>query len=181
MGSETTHAKSTPKVAKGPAGRSSWDAANDAAGPWDRDHPVTVAMIQALIPLGLKAVEEALLGEVEQLAAPRWGDAASGGGALGRATGVGVPRRSEAGDRGIARAGSGGGTRGTPHHVRRAPAAARARCRALRRVLGRISCRERHVRALVNLIQVLPKDTTIAMTPDTTYTQFQIDLSRNPE
>jgi hypothetical protein len=28
--------------------------------------PVTLAMIQALIPLGLKAVEDALLGEVEQ-------------------------------------------------------------------------------------------------------------------
>jgi len=35
--------------------------------------PVTVAMIQALIPLGLKAVEDALLGEVEQLAGPRYG------------------------------------------------------------------------------------------------------------
>ena len=35
--------------------------------------PVTVAMIQALIPLGLKAVEEALLGEVEELAGPRYG------------------------------------------------------------------------------------------------------------
>jgi len=35
--------------------------------------PVTVAMIQALIPLGLKAVEDALLGEVERLAGPRYG------------------------------------------------------------------------------------------------------------
>jgi len=35
--------------------------------------PVTAAMIQALIPLGLKAVEDALLGEVEQLAGPRYG------------------------------------------------------------------------------------------------------------
>jgi hypothetical protein len=37
------------------------------------DGTVTLAMIQALIPLGLKAVEEALLGEVEQLAGPRYG------------------------------------------------------------------------------------------------------------
>ena len=34
--------------------------------------PVTLAMIQALIPLGLKAVEDALLGEVEALAGPRY-------------------------------------------------------------------------------------------------------------
>ena len=33
--------------------------------------PVTLAMIQALIPLGLRAVEEALLAEVEALAGPR--------------------------------------------------------------------------------------------------------------
>jgi len=35
--------------------------------------PVTLAMIQALIPLGLKAVEEALLEEVAALAGPRYG------------------------------------------------------------------------------------------------------------
>ena len=35
--------------------------------------PVTLAMIQALIPLGLRAVEEALLTEVEALAGPRYG------------------------------------------------------------------------------------------------------------
>lgn len=34
--------------------------------------PVTLAMIQALIPLGLRAVEEALLAEVEALAGPRY-------------------------------------------------------------------------------------------------------------
>jgi putative transposase len=34
--------------------------------------PVTLAMIQALIPLGLKAVEEALLAEVTALAGPRY-------------------------------------------------------------------------------------------------------------
>jgi len=34
--------------------------------------PVTLAMIQALIPLGLRAVEEALLAEVEVLAGPRY-------------------------------------------------------------------------------------------------------------
>lgn len=34
--------------------------------------PVTLAMIQTLIPLGLKAVEEALLQEVTQLAGPRY-------------------------------------------------------------------------------------------------------------
>jgi hypothetical protein len=34
--------------------------------------PVTVSMIQALIPLGLKAVEEALLAEVTALAGPRY-------------------------------------------------------------------------------------------------------------
>lgn len=34
--------------------------------------PVTLAMIQALIPLGLKAVEEALLAEVSALAGPRY-------------------------------------------------------------------------------------------------------------
>lgn len=34
--------------------------------------PVTLAMIQALIPLGLKAVEEALLAEVGALAGPRY-------------------------------------------------------------------------------------------------------------
>lgn len=34
--------------------------------------PVTLAMIQALIPLGLKAVEEALLAEVRTLAGPRY-------------------------------------------------------------------------------------------------------------
>lgn len=34
--------------------------------------PVTLAMIQALIPLGLRAVEEALLSEVEVLAGPRY-------------------------------------------------------------------------------------------------------------
>jgi transposase-like protein len=34
--------------------------------------PVTLAMIQALIPLGLKAVEEALVGEVQALAGPRY-------------------------------------------------------------------------------------------------------------
>jgi transposase-like protein len=34
--------------------------------------PVTLAMIQALIPLGLPAVEEALLAEVEALAGPRY-------------------------------------------------------------------------------------------------------------
>lgn len=34
--------------------------------------PVTLAMIQALIPLGLRAVEEALLAEVETLAGPRY-------------------------------------------------------------------------------------------------------------
>jgi transposase-like protein len=35
--------------------------------------PVTLAMIQALIPLGLKAVEEALVQEVTALAGPRYG------------------------------------------------------------------------------------------------------------
>ncbi len=35
--------------------------------------PVTLAMIQALIPLGLKAVEEALVREVTALAGPRYG------------------------------------------------------------------------------------------------------------
>ena len=35
--------------------------------------PVTLAMIQALIPLGLKAVEETLLEEVAALAGPRYG------------------------------------------------------------------------------------------------------------
>ncbi|MCR4332813.1 MAG: hypothetical protein NUV34_08970, partial [Sulfuricaulis sp.] len=34
--------------------------------------PVTLAMIQALIPLGLRAVEEALLAEVDTLAGPRY-------------------------------------------------------------------------------------------------------------
>ena len=34
--------------------------------------PVTLAMIQALIPLGLLAVEDALLAEVEALAGPRY-------------------------------------------------------------------------------------------------------------
>jgi hypothetical protein len=39
--------------------------------------PVALAMIQALIPLGLKAVEEALVAEVTALAGPRYarGDA----------------------------------------------------------------------------------------------------------
>lgn len=35
--------------------------------------PVTLAMIQALIPLGLKAVEDALVAEVRALAGPRYG------------------------------------------------------------------------------------------------------------
>jgi putative transposase len=35
--------------------------------------PVTIAMLQALIPLGLKAVEDALLTEVRALAGPRYG------------------------------------------------------------------------------------------------------------
>ena len=35
--------------------------------------PVTLAMIQALIPLGLKAVEDALVREVTALAGPRYG------------------------------------------------------------------------------------------------------------
>ncbi|MGH7947045.1 MAG: IS256 family transposase [Opitutaceae bacterium] len=35
--------------------------------------PVTLAMIQALIPLGLKAVEEALIADVTALAGPRYG------------------------------------------------------------------------------------------------------------
>ena len=34
--------------------------------------PVTVAMIQALIPLGLRAVEEALVAEVQALAGRRY-------------------------------------------------------------------------------------------------------------
>ena len=34
--------------------------------------PVTLAMIQALIPLGLRAVEEALVAEVSSLAGPRY-------------------------------------------------------------------------------------------------------------
>ncbi len=34
--------------------------------------PVTLAMIQALIPLGLKAVEDALIAEVTALAGPRY-------------------------------------------------------------------------------------------------------------
>ena len=34
--------------------------------------PVSVSMIQALIPLGLRAVEEALLAEVRTLAGPRY-------------------------------------------------------------------------------------------------------------
>jgi hypothetical protein len=34
--------------------------------------PTALAMIQALIPLGLKAVEEALLAEVTALAGPRY-------------------------------------------------------------------------------------------------------------
>jgi hypothetical protein len=34
--------------------------------------PVTLAMIQALIPLGLRAIEEALLAEVEALVEPRY-------------------------------------------------------------------------------------------------------------
>ncbi len=33
-------------------------------------HPMTVAMVQALIPLGLQAVEEALQAEVTALAGP---------------------------------------------------------------------------------------------------------------
>ena len=43
--------------------------------------PVTLAMIQALIPLGLKAVGEALVREVTALAGPRYGGTrcASGG------------------------------------------------------------------------------------------------------
>jgi putative transposase len=43
-------------------------AASEAPGPT----PVTLAMIQALIPLGLKAVEEALLTEVTAWAGPRY-------------------------------------------------------------------------------------------------------------
>lgn len=34
--------------------------------------PVTLAMIHALIPLGLRAVEDALLAEVQALAGPRY-------------------------------------------------------------------------------------------------------------
>jgi hypothetical protein len=34
--------------------------------------PVTLAMIHALIPLGLRAVEDALLAEIQTLAGPRY-------------------------------------------------------------------------------------------------------------
>jgi len=57
---DTTHAKSSTEADAGPAVPRR--AAGDPAGRWEaRDHPVTPAMIHALIPLGLKAVEDALV------------------------------------------------------------------------------------------------------------------------
>ena len=64
-----------PRVRQNQAQNQSRPLASQSAMPLDDGTlttPVTLAMIQALIPLGLRAVEEALVAEVTALAGPRY-------------------------------------------------------------------------------------------------------------
>ena len=107
--------------------------------------PVTLAMIQALIPLGLSAVEEALPAEVSALAGPRYARTMRSPSVVrwGAQRGLDLSRRSEAPDHGAARAGSSG--RSAKCRWRRMPRSRRPAPRdvgPLSPRAGRPSCRE---------------------------------------
>jgi len=121
--------------------------ARDVAQPLPLDDdiattPVTLAMIQALIPLVLKVAEDALLAEVIAVAGLRPRKRTGRRRAVGRTTRVDRFRRSEAAHHGAVSPRSACTVRSPLGDLCRVPDAVRRRRPSLRRVLGGLSSRD---------------------------------------